>query len=151
MMVGIVNHLLGPLYTIPMMVGSYSTIWAYFNTKYEWVSFLLFKEKYWIVFSKIKHWLLHGSDRSSIIGDEETNRKAYFNELIMIGYIQNLKKYFYAIFIICNKKSCIIGCYPVPWYRVVSPQQLYHPHLYFKLHLINAKVRHCLSIFLKDW
>ena len=51
-MIGIENHLLGPLYTIPMTVQPYLTIWANFCTKCEQVSFLPSKRKNWTFFSK---------------------------------------------------------------------------------------------------
>ena len=44
-MIGIENHLLGPLYTIPITIWWYLTIWAHFCTKCERVSFLHSKEK----------------------------------------------------------------------------------------------------------
>ena len=52
MMIGIENHLLGSLYTIPMTVWPYPTIWANFCTKCEGVSFLPFKGKNWTFFFK---------------------------------------------------------------------------------------------------
>ena len=59
MMICIKTHLLGPLYTIPMTIRSYSTIWAYFFTKYEGVSFFTSKRKNWTFFSKIENLPLH--------------------------------------------------------------------------------------------
>ena len=53
-MIGIEKHLLGPLYTIPMTIWPYPTIWANFCTKCERVSFLLFKGKNWTFFQKSK-------------------------------------------------------------------------------------------------
>ena len=51
-MIGIENHLLGPLYTIPITVGPNWTIWAYFCTKCEGVSFLPSNGKNGTVFFK---------------------------------------------------------------------------------------------------
>ena len=84
MLIGIENHLLGPLYTIPRTVWPYATIWGNFCTKCDGVGFLPFKGKNWTFFSKIENRPLHGSDRSSIIGDEKPKSKAYFQQLIMI-------------------------------------------------------------------
>ena len=78
MMIGIENHLLGPLYTIPMTVWPYPMIRAIFCTKCEPVSFLPFKGKIELFFSKIENRPLQGSDRSSIVGDEKHRPKAYF-------------------------------------------------------------------------
>ena len=44
-MIGIENHFLGALYTIPIRIEPYLTIWAYFCTKCERVSFLPSKGK----------------------------------------------------------------------------------------------------------
>ena len=84
MMIGMENHLLDPLYTIPTTVWEYLTISDYFCTKYEWLSFLSSKGKNWTFFSKIENRPLYGSDWSSIIGDEKPSPKAYFQQLIMI-------------------------------------------------------------------
>ena len=51
-MIGIKNHLLGPLYTISMTNEPYLTIWAYFWTKCDRVGFLLSKGKNWTFFFK---------------------------------------------------------------------------------------------------
>ena len=48
------RHFLNSLYTIPMTVWPYLTIWANFSTKCERVSFLPFIEKNWTFFQKSK-------------------------------------------------------------------------------------------------
>ena len=53
-MVGIGKHLLGPLHTITMTVAPHLTIWAYFFTKCEGISFLASKEKNWTFFKNRK-------------------------------------------------------------------------------------------------
>jgi len=151
-MIGFGKHLLGPLYTVTITV---SHIWRseLIFAQNEGFIFLLSKWKNWTFFSKIENGPLHGSHRSNIIGDEWTNPKAYFKELVMVVYILNLKKIFLRYFIIYNKESCIIVRYPVPWDtplsyrtgapvpwdRVVSPHQLYHPLFLklFKLRFLN--------------
>ena len=54
MRIAIENHLLGPLYTTPMMVWPYPTIWANFCIKCERVSFVPFKGKNWTFFKNRK-------------------------------------------------------------------------------------------------
>ena len=53
-MIRILKHLLGPLYTLLITVGSYSTSWAYFCTKWKRISFFPSKGKNWTFFKNRK-------------------------------------------------------------------------------------------------
>ena len=54
MMIGIENHLLDPLYTIPITVWRYMTIWAHFEQNVSELAFCLSKEKIELFFQKSK-------------------------------------------------------------------------------------------------
>merc|ERR1712035_285183 len=53
-MIGIKNHLLGPLYTIPITVGPYSTIGVFFSQNVRELAFCLLKEKIELFFKNRK-------------------------------------------------------------------------------------------------
>ena len=72
-MIGIENHLLGPLYAIPMTVQPYLTIWVNFCTKCERVSFLPSKGKNWTFFQKSKIDLYMAQIDKSLLWIESTH------------------------------------------------------------------------------
>ena len=54
MMIGIENYLLDPIYTIPMIVGPYSTIWAFFLQNVKELAFCFPMQKIELFLQKSK-------------------------------------------------------------------------------------------------